>query len=244
MTYQRRATDALGIVQKRRKWSPPERKYRLAYRRRPIATTLSTIAAVLATSVIAYGSTQVTSIFAGTPYAGAGWACSAPVTWTTDLASIPADKRPAILNEMRRAFASWGRASGVTFTYAGESPVVYSDADTTVKTVADINRNIAVTFLPDAKSTFLTKQVVGFASPSQVWTDTRQITGGYVGFQSEYVSTATSRQRQALFTHEIGHALGLADSDDRTNVMYRIVDKRTTLAPGDISGVKALLQGC
>jgi hypothetical protein len=40
-------------VTRRRRWSRPERYYRLTYRRRPFATVLATLAAVLVTAVIA-----------------------------------------------------------------------------------------------------------------------------------------------------------------------------------------------
>ena len=63
----RRPKDYVNGV-RRRKWSKPERKYRLAYRRRPLATATSTLAAVVASAGIAYGSVQVASIFEGTPY--------------------------------------------------------------------------------------------------------------------------------------------------------------------------------
>ena len=44
----RRPQDYGPDGQRRRRWSRPERKVRLTYRRRPVATVLSTIAVVLA----------------------------------------------------------------------------------------------------------------------------------------------------------------------------------------------------
>lgn len=241
---QRRWTDLVPDGRKRRKWSKPERKYRLAYRRRPFATAMSTAVAVAATGALAYGTTQVGSIFDGTPYAGSGWACGVPVTWTTDLSEVSESEREAVRAGLQRSFATWSGATGLQFTYAGEVETTYDDAQTLVTPVADLNRNIAVTVLPDRQSTFLTPQVVGFGSPSQVYLDSRAITGGYVGFSAEYVAKASPKQRQALFTHEIGHALGLADSDDAGNVMYRIVDKKAVLSDGDVAGMKAILKPC
>lgn len=40
-------------VTRRRRWSRPERAYRLRYRRRPFATVLATVSAILVTAVIA-----------------------------------------------------------------------------------------------------------------------------------------------------------------------------------------------
>lgn len=58
----RRAGDYLadGVTRSRR-WSRPERAYRLTYRRHPMATLLSTIAAILATTLIASAATVVTT---------------------------------------------------------------------------------------------------------------------------------------------------------------------------------------
>lgn len=233
----RRAKDYVN-GQRRRNWSKPERKYRLAYRRRPLATATSTVAAVVATAGIAYGSVQVTSIFAGTPYENSGWAvCDTPITWTVD-GGTPYQR------DLQWAFDQWQNSSGYKFVYAGEAPTSFDDANTVVQTIASIDNNIAIKFLRNTQSQFLTDTVVGFASPSSVWANEKEISGGYAGFNIDYLVNATQKDRRSLFMHEIGHALGLSDSDDPSNIMYRLIDGQQKIGEGDISGLQALVKPC
>lgn len=242
----RRPKDYRPDGTRRRRWLPVERKYRLSYRRRPVATVLSTVAAVVASSAIAYGSVRVESIFSYDPnLSGSGWqVCSTPISWTTDMRNVPADKRQAYRADIAKAFATWGQTSGYTFTDAGEMPIRFDDAQSLVTPVADINHNISVYFAPDSESTMLTKTVVGFAGPSKVFVESREIVGGYVVLSTDYLQTVNPKKRTALATHEIGHALGLADSDDSGNVMYRIVKNKTVLGDGDAAGIKAIIKPC
>lgn len=240
----RRAKDYLG-GQRRRKWSKPERAYRLSYRRRPFATMASTAVAVAASATIAYGTANVGSIFAGTQYDGAGWAsCSAPITYTLDMTKLPDVMRQSVKTEIDDAFNRWGTNTGYTFLNAGESPAVYDDAQSTVSTVAEINRNIAITFLWDKDSNMLTSKVVGLASPSQVFSDTKEIVGGYAAFEINYLIKSKPADHASLFAHEIGHALGLGHSNDKNNIMYELLDNNPSLGSGDISGLRSLMKPC
>lgn len=242
----RRPEDYRADGTRRRRWSFPERKYRLSYRRHPLATAASTAAAILAATAISYGTTHVDSIFASNPALNnSGWgSCATPITWTTDMRNVPAQLKPAIRGEISRSFASWSGSSGYVFRDGGEVIVTFDDAQSLVIPVVDMSRNISLYFLPESQSQMLTKTVVGLAGPSKVYTDTREIVGGYAAFSTDYISKAQPRQRTALFTHEIGHALGLADSDDSGNVMYRFVNKRTMISSGDTYGIQAIVKPC
>lgn len=231
--------------QRRRRWSKPERKYRLAYRRRPLATATSTVVAVVASAAIAYATAQVPSIFQGTPYDGSGWAtCSTPITWTTDLHEVPDILRGKVRQDISTAFASWSSGSGLQFLDGGEAPTVFNDAESKISTVAEINRNIAITFLSNDESTMLSKDIVGFASPSKVFADSKEIVGGYAAFEIEYVVRAKPKERVNLFIHEIGHALGLGHSEDKNNVMYGQLDSDPSLGSGDIAGLRSIIKPC
>lgn len=233
----RRPKDYVNGV-RRRKWSKPERKYRLAYRRRPFATAASTVAAVLASATIAYGGSQVASIFQGTQYDNSGWAtCEAPISWTIDTGTN-------FQQDLSWAFNQWAEKTGYEFIYAGEAETTFDDTNSRLASVAEMNRNIAITFMPDRNSTMLTDKVVGFAGPSLVYGDSKTIVGAYIVFNIDYSISATQKQRRALFLHEIGHALGLADSKDPNNVMYWTVDRNLTLTQEEALSAVQLRKDC
>lgn len=240
----RRAKDYVN-GERRRKWSKPERAYRLSSRRHPVATAASTAVAIVASGAIAYGTANVGSIFAGTEYDGAGWAtCTAPITYTIDPINLPDVMRTEVKASIDAAFTAWANGSGYTFLNAGESPTVYDDAASSVSTVAEINRNIAITFLWDKDSTMLTKDVVGFASPSKVFADSKEIVGGYAAFNINYLIKSKPEDDMSLFTHEIGHALGLGHSEDKNNIMYAMLDSNPSLGSGDLTGLRSLIKPC
>ncbi len=236
-------------VTRRRRWFRYERHYRLTYRRRPLATVLSTIAAVLATSLVAWGTTRVGSIYTDSAFAGSGWAtCSTPITWTTDTSNLSPKQAAVVRPDLAEAFSAWSKASGLNFADGGELSMIYDDATTTVKPVKVVNRNIAVYFVPDSESSIITRTVVGYGTPSRVMASSKEIVGGYFVISTDYLVRTTSEDRQLLFMHEVGHALGLADSDDPGNLMFRYLDTNTStkqqIASGDIAGIKSIEKVC
>jgi len=244
----RRPQDYRPDGNRRRRWSAPERKVRLTYRRHPVTTVLCTVGAVMATSVLAWGTTVVGSIYTDTTFSGSGWAnCSTPITWTTDTSNLSPAQAAVVRPDVAAAFAAWSKASGYTFADGGEIAVKYDDATSTVKPVLDINRNIAVYFVPDSKSTTLSKSVVGFGSPSRVFAETREIVNGYFVVSTDYLVRSDSQKRRMLFMHELGHALGLADSDDPDNIMFRYLDTDDSIGrvgAGDTAGIHAIEKTC
>lgn len=241
----RRTRDYRADGTRRRTWYRHERKYRLAYRRRPITTALCTLAAIMATSLIAWGTTRVGSIYTDTAFAGSGWAtCSTPITWTTDTSELTREQAAVVRPDLAASFDAWAKASGLIFADAGEMSVIYDDSTTSIEPLRDIRRNIAVYFVPDAKSSIITKKVVGYGTPSRVYAGSREIVNGYFAVSTDYLVSTNRADRRLLFMHELGHALGLADSDDPGNVMFRYLDTTSQLANGDIEGIKAIEKVC
>ncbi|MDO9485341.1 MAG: matrixin family metalloprotease [Actinomycetota bacterium] len=241
----RRAHDYADSGQRTRTWTRPERRFRLSYRRSPIATVVCSLLVLISSSAVAYGTTRVGSIYSDETFAGSGWAtCSTPISFTTDTSNLPKSVAAKIRPDLAAAFDAWAQGSGYTFVDNGELPVVFNDSSSSVTTASDLGRNIAVHFVPNAHSTMITSEVVGFASPNKVFADTKEIVGGYMVLSSDYVKVVDPVHRRALFMHELGHALGLAHSEDPGNVMYKYMHNNATLASGDIAGIRAIEKVC
>lgn len=229
---------------RRRNWSGPERKFRLTYRRHPVLTLLCTAFIFMSTSVLAFGAPRVGSIYAASPFADSGWATCAPITWTTDTKNLPAKDASLVRQELASAFAAWAEVSGLSFIDGGNSPVVYDDTTSAVRTETELSHNIAVYFVPDAQSTMINKSIVGFGSPSKVYADSKEIVGGYVVVSSDFMKSSKRKSRLAIFTHEVGHALGLGHSEDPNNIMFAFPQESQGLGSGDIEGIRALTKRC
>ena len=242
----RRPRDYKPDGTRRRTWYRPERKYRLAYRRRPFTIFITTVAAVIATSLAGVATTSVVgSIFANSAFAGSGWAnCSSPITWSTDTSNLTPDQAALVRPDLAAAFEAWSKASGLIFADKGEVPVKYDDSTTKLQTGVDLNRNIAVYFIPDSESSIITRSVVGYGTPTRVFSDTKEIVSGYFVVSTDYLVRTNSERRRVLFMHELGHALGLADSDDPDNIMFRYLDTTVSLGAGDIAGIQAIEKAC
>lgn len=236
--------DYLPDGSRTRNWSVPERKFRLTYRRYPLLTLLCTAVILMGNSAVAWGAPRVGSIYAASPFAGSGWANCAPIAWTTDTHNLSAPQAELVRNELTAAFATWAQVSSLSFTYAGNGPVLFSDATSSVEPVNDLRHSIAVAFVPDSQSSMLTKSVVGFGSPNKVFADSKEIVGGYVVVSSDFLRWSRSRARLAIFTHEIGHALGLAHSEDSNSIMFPYPRESRGLDSGDIEGIRALTKIC
>lgn len=228
----------------RRVWSPLERGYRLTGRSHPILTTLLTTLGIL---ILGYGAvavaTTVESIFdRDSEYYGSGWSCQNEVTWSIDNRGLTNEK--ASVADLDSAFATWTQATGIKFKYVGPIPVMYDDSNTYISSDAAVDRHIFIMFIPESQSTFLTREVVGFGSPTSIMMQGNIIASGEVGLSTDYVNRAKRAERLNLFTHEIGHALGLSNSNDPNNIMYKMVTDNMMLGAGDIKGVGQLLKEC
>ena len=213
-----------------------------------LATVVVSATFLSIVGVVAYAESQVASIFVGAApdLINSGWAdCDTPVTWSMDTSRVTAADAKIAEDQFTKDFAQWGKASGLDFQYVGEVPVVYDDTNYVV--TSDVHpsaRHIYVAFLKDSESTLLDKRTVGFASPTKVWKDSKEITEGSVVLSIDYVKKINRDKQSALYLHELGHALGLGHGTSDQNVMYYLVDDNNTLSPGDIEGIRNLIKAC
>lgn len=198
--------------------------------------------------VVAYAESQVASIFVGQApeLINSGWAdCNTPITWSMDTSRVSAADAKIAQEQMSADLKKWGDVSGLDFQYVGEVPIVYDDTNYVV--TSDVHpsaRHLYIAFLKDSESTLLDSRTVGFASPTKVWKDSKEITEGSVVLSIDYVKKINAKKQSALYLHELGHALGLGHGTSKENVMYYLVDNNNTLSPGDIEGIRNLVKAC
>jgi Matrixin len=213
-----------------------------------LATVVVSAAFLSIIGVVAYAESQVASIFVGSApeLINSGWAdCDTPITWSMDTTRLtPADAKVAEA-QLTSDLAKWGAASGLTFQYVGAVPITYDDTNYVVTSdVHPSERHLYIAFLNDSESTLLDTRTVGFASPTKVWQDSKEITEGSVVLSIDYVKKINAKKESALYLHELGHALGLGHGTSEENVMYYLVDTNNTLSPGDIEGIRNLVKAC
>jgi hypothetical protein len=198
--------------------------------------------------VVAYAESQVASIFAGSApdLIDSGWAdCDTPITWSMDASRITAADARTARAQLTKDLSKWAEVSGLDFQFVGEVPVIYND--TTYVVTSEVHpspRHIYIAFLRDQDSSLLDQRTVGFASPTRVWKDSKQIVEGSMVLGIEYVKRASAQQRSAVYLHELGHVLGLGHGTEPENVMYYLVDGNNTLSPGDVEGIRNLIKAC
>jgi hypothetical protein len=213
-----------------------------------LATVVVSAVFLSVIGVVAYAESQVASIFVGAApeLINSGWAdCDTPITWSMDTARLSAADAAIAREQLTADLKKWGDVSGLDFQYVGEVPVVYDDTNYVV--TSDIHpsaRHLYIAFLKDSESSLLDTRTVGFASPTKVWKDSKEITEGSVVLSIDYVKKINARKQSALYLHELGHALGLGHGTSEENVMYYLVDQNNTLSPGDIEGIRNLIKAC
>jgi len=213
-----------------------------------LATVVVSVAFLSIIGVVAYAESQVASIFVGSnpDLINSGWAdCDIPITWSLDTSRVSAADAAVAKRQFEKDLAKWGDVSGLEFQFVGEVPVVYDDTNFVVTSdVHPSERHIYIAFLNERDSSLLDQRTVGFASPTKVWKDSKQITEGSIVMSIEYVKKASAQQRSAVYLHELGHVLGLGHGTSEENVMYYLVDDNNTLSPGDIEGIRNLIKAC
>lgn len=207
----------------------------------------------LATTASARVATDFSSIFAAQKpsMTDTGWSSCGVITWSADTRGLTARQAKTQTATLSRAFATWGKASGLTFQRVTSIPVTYDEATyrtAPVKSEDARARHIYVGFVTDAASATITRTNPGFAGPSAVSTSSPVIDGGYAFFSIDYLKSlkgdAATAKALNLYLHEIGHVLGLGHADLTANVMHPIVTSQKTLGAGDVTGVRTLTKSC
>lgn len=173
----------------------------------------------------------------GTVYENAAWA-DKTLTWSF---AVPKSGSGALLSDaisdpsqqaaVEQAFQTWAQASGLNLMQvaSGQSAdieVGYGDLDTAT------TNQIGLTHYQGANGV-ATGALVELEDPSQ-----SPLTTNSAG-QLAYANTDATFEQVAL--HEIGHALGLGDSDQAGSIMNYLMDgSNTSLGTTDVAGIHSL----
>ncbi|MDR6412894.1 UNVERIFIED_ORG: hypothetical protein ABIC62_006283, partial [Burkholderia sp. 1595] len=188
---------------------------------------------------------QADEIATSTPTSGTGSSVLEGAKWdsevvTWSLATLPGTSSTQFSNDMgsqyaaevQQAFATWGAASGITFEEVADSSqsdirLGWSNLGTATTGVVGYTsfqaQNGAIS--PDA--------IIQLEDPSQDALAT--------GTDGQQTYTGTDATLSQVLLHEIGHALGLADSADQNSIMYyELNSANRTLDATDIAGIQSL----
>jgi hypothetical protein len=187
-----------------------------------------------------------TSIYDGTPYAGAGWSnCPDPIRVSVDARSLSEEDKTKARNALKLAVAKWNRAKVVRFEFAGFVPVRFDPATGITAPEDGVARDrwIYLTVVKGGGEG-IDPNVVGLAAPLRIDPATNIILEGSAAFRWKYVDKAKKARVAELFAHELGHVFGLGHSTSKKDLMYPILEGRKELGPGDIAGGFAVLKPC
>jgi hypothetical protein len=173
-----------------------------------------------------------------TRYEGAKWNTGSAITWSVAKAQGTADSPfSGYMGQeyeglIARAFQTWSAASGLTFQEVADSPAVdirlgWGQFHTASSGV------VGHTVCQAIDGVMLPNGIVRLEDPTE-----EPLVAGDSGVL-RYSGTTASFYQVTL--HEIGHALGLADNDDPSSIMYfEAIGSKTGPSTSDTAGIRAL----
>ena len=162
---------------------------------------------------------------------GAKWD-SQIITWSlSDPSGADSTADAAYETQVQQAFATWAAASGLTFEEVSDPSqadiqIGFGELDTATSAVVGYTSG-------QAQNGQITGVSVELEDPSQ--------DALVAGADGQLTYSGTDATLQQVLLHEIGHALGLADTADQNSIMYyELTSGNQTLDSTDITGMQSL----
>lgn len=162
-------------------------------------------------------------------------------TYRVNLGGLPASTLTLVQKAVRAVAAGLG---GETWRYAGPTTLVPRlDGEATR---ARLGADLVVAFARPGpgvrESPDLGGTTAGVGAADSSVEDLSAFSGGVVVIDSRpsMFGRMSARTRMTLLLHELGHAVGLAHTTRRSEVMYPVVSARTGWGKGDLAGLARL----
>jgi hypothetical protein len=170
------------------------------------------------------------------------WNPCTPVHWRADLRNAPA----GTLTALKSAVATLSSKSGIPFVYDGPATFIPQ------KTATNQPAPLVVSFgrkpgRPSASNYLTGGSNVGYGgfTATGKYVNGRavyKITRGFVVIDADRYPFLSSKIRQGVLLHELGHAVGLNHAKYRTELMYPSINSSSPsgYSAGDLNGLRLL----
>jgi len=174
------------------------------------------------------------------------WPCDAVITVQVNLDQVQPPLRSSLLHDLQGAASAINKHARVKFVVNGSTSMI---PNSSLGDIAKTYPNtVLFAFVSQGQSDLLSSTAA--AAGGGYWIHDSQLGRpvvrlGYVLVDinrlEDYRSDSGYLSRQALFTHELLHVLGLDHVKDRRSILNeRMSTSSGSIGPGDINGIKAL----
>ena len=180
----------------------------------------------------------------GTP---ATWPCDAVLTIRVNLEQVRPPLRSSLLHDLQGAASAINKHARVKFVVNGPTSIIPNSSIGDIAKIVNPN-TVLFAFAFQGQSDLL--RSIAAATGGGYWVHNSQLNRpvmrlGYVLVDinrlEDYRSDSGYLSRQALFTHELLHVLGLDHVKDRRSILNeRMSTSSGSIGLGDINGIKAL----
>ncbi|GAB6899916.1 matrixin family metalloprotease [Kineosporia succinea] len=217
-----------------------------------LAAAALIVLAMIATPTAAVAKSRVTpyelmkvQLHSGKTIAARWNPCQSAITYRVNFSGLPKAKRAGMLKTVKTSFAKLGQATGMTYSYRGQTTFVPQQGNLTEQPA-----EIVVAAVSKSRTDFpMSDNSLGYGGV--LWStwygkpgEDAAVMRGYVILEAKAIQKLKggwgSGQRQSnVILHELGHASGLGHAESRRSQMYPTLTSTSPsgYAAGDLAGL-------